>query len=322
MLERIAQLMANPNPQMQQGLDVIAGTTPRELLARAQIQGIQSETAEKNRKAEERAYISEILSQGELTPEVVRQVMRYDPEYGMELMDYMRKQEAQKGKQEFLSRYMRGASTEGRDPSALVTAGALYNDPVLMQLGNFEQQRIDNERKRKDDLEKEKRKNKDDLAKEERKAPTGEQGKAATFATRMGETEKILTPLEMKGVSTANQGERALDALPFGNYMTSDDYKQYKQAQQDWVRAKLRKESGAVIAEDEMEAEIKTYFPQPGDTSAVIEQKRKARDTAVSALEAEAKPGFKAPRYTPAIPEGILPEEWNAMTDEERALWQ
>lgn len=91
MLERIAQLMANPNPQMQSGLDMIAGTTPRELLARAQIQGIQSENAEKNRKAEERAYISEILSQGELTPEVVRQVMRYDPEYGLQLMESLRK---------------------------------------------------------------------------------------------------------------------------------------------------------------------------------------------------------------------------------------
>jgi hypothetical protein len=89
MLERIAQLMANPNSQMQSGLDMIAGTTPQELLARAQVQGLQSENAERNRKAEGRAYISQVLSQGELTPEVVRQVMRYDPEYGLELMRAM-----------------------------------------------------------------------------------------------------------------------------------------------------------------------------------------------------------------------------------------
>lgn len=51
----------------------------------------------------------------------------------------------------------------------------------------------------------------------------------------------------------------------------------YYQAAADWVRAKLRKESGAVISPQEMVQEIRTYFPMPGDGKDVIEQKRLAR---------------------------------------------
>lgn len=61
------------------------------------------------------------------------------------------------------------------------------------------------------------------------------------------------------------------------NQFLSPAGQQYYQAASDWVRAKLRKESGAVISPEEMAQEIKTYFPVPGDTPATIEQKRRAR---------------------------------------------
>lgn len=51
----------------------------------------------------------------------------------------------------------------------------------------------------------------------------------------------------------------------------------YKQAADDWIRAKLRKESGAVIGADEMAAEYNTYFPQPADSPELIAQKAQAR---------------------------------------------
>lgn len=65
----------------------------------------------------------------------------------------------------------------------------------------------------------------------------------------------------------------------------------YNQAQRDWVRAKLRKESGAVIGKEEEEAEIRTYFPQAGDPPALITQKRAARKAAERAMATQGRVG-------------------------------
>lgn len=87
----------------------------------------------------------------------------------------------------------------------------------------------------------------------------------------------------------------ALRALPFGvgnaagNKIESNLRQQYRQAQMDWVRAKLRKESGAVIGADEMADEIATYFPQLGDGDAVIAQKAQSRKVAEQAMREASK---------------------------------
>lgn len=59
-----------------------------------------------------------------------------------------------------------------------------------------------------------------------------------------------------------------------------DDGQQYFQAVSDWVRAKLRKESGAAIGKEEAIQEISTYFPLPGEGPDVIKQKNDARKQA------------------------------------------
>lgn len=69
------------------------------------------------------------------------------------------------------------------------------------------------------------------------------------------------------------------------NQVLSSEGQQYYQAAADWVRAKLRKESGAVISPEEMAQEIKTYFPVPGDSPATIEQKRRAREQAMKGMQ-------------------------------------
>jgi hypothetical protein len=68
------------------------------------------------------------------------------------------------------------------------------------------------------------------------------------------------------------------------NQYLSPEGQLYYQAAADWVRAKLRKESGAVISQEEMAQEIKTYFPLPGDKPATIEQKRQARKQAMEGM--------------------------------------
>lgn len=80
-------------------------------------------------------------------------------------------------------------------------------------------------------------------------------------------------PGNLRDYVTAGQG-------PLLNWAASEKGQKYRQAQEDWVRAKLRKESGAVIGDDEMEREIKVYFAQPGDSQAVIQQKSKSRKQA------------------------------------------
>lgn len=87
------------------------------------------------------------------------------------------------------------------------------------------------------------------------------------------------------------------------NRAMSPDGQKFYQAAADWVRAKLRKESGAVIGAEEMQSEIRTYFPVPGDTQDVIKQKAQARSVATEAMR-KAAGGSAEPEYTATGPNG------------------
>ncbi len=77
----------------------------------------------------------------------------------------------------------------------------------------------------------------------------------------------------IKDFYTAGQG-------PLRNGFASGKGQVNRQQQEDWVRAKLRKESGAAIPPEEMDREIKVYFPQPLDGPEVIASKKRSRGTA------------------------------------------
>jgi hypothetical protein len=131
------------------------------------------------------------------------------------------------------------------------------------------------------------------------KATDGER-LASGFLDRMTNAEKVMGPIEKTSgkpglresiaASMGPMGETAANAMPEFMGGRSPERQQYRQAQEDWVRAKLRKESGAVIANDEMDREIRTYFPQVGDASAVVAQKAKARQIAANAMRTSAGP--------------------------------
>lgn len=110
---------------------------------------------------------------------------------------------------------------------------------------------------------------------------------AAGYLMRMTEASKLLDQFEGSGAAT--YGTQTAAAVPFvggaiRRAVMTPEQQQYRQAQEDWVRAKLRKESGASIATDEMDREIETYVPMPGEGKEVIAQKRKARATANAAM--------------------------------------
>lgn len=121
------------------------------------------------------------------------------------------------------------------------------------------------------------------------KPPTEGQLTAGGYYDRMKNSVGIINPLETTGDFPGFQAASA-QALPFigdlaKRVVMSPKEQQYQQAADDWIRSKLRKESGAVISQDEMRSEYETYFPKPGDSAAVIEQKRKARDVATEAMK-------------------------------------
>jgi hypothetical protein len=123
------------------------------------------------------------------------------------------------------------------------------------------------------------------------KAPNEQELVAAGYSGRMQAAEKVIQEVGKTGgpsnmtflaANTPKVGPQTKRALE--RFVMSPEQQQYRQAQEDWVRAKLRKESGAVIAEDEMQREIETYFPQLGDSEPVKRQKTRARATAVEAM--------------------------------------
>ena len=121
--------------------------------------------------------------------------------------------------------------------------------------------------------------------------PTEGERNAAGYMMRMDEASKLLDKFEKTG--TATYTTEIAGAVPFvggaaRRAAMTPAQQQYRQAQEDWVRAKLRKESGASIAKDEMDREIEAYFPMPGDGPEVVAQKRQSRAVANSAMRQSA----------------------------------
>lgn len=139
------------------------------------------------------------------------------------------------------------------------------------------------------------------------------QGKAATFANVMAQAEKLMSVPNINQAKMPGVGEQTLRAIPMvgnalANMSETTDRQQFRQAQEAWVRAALRKESGAVIGKDEMEDEIRTYFPMLGDNDEVIMQKAAMRELKRKGIEKEAGPSYKPMEVSPPAPaEGAKP---------------
>ncbi|KZX61305.1 hypothetical protein A3724_13820 [Alcanivorax sp. HI0033] len=109
---------------------------------------------------------------------------------------------------------------------------------------------------------------------------------ADTYYQRMlGATSDIQSMEE--GGFNPTAGDSILEQFPGGNFLVGDDYQQYKATASEWIRAKLRKESGAAIPPEEMNSEFATYFYVPGDSQATIKQKRALRARAEEAMQGE-----------------------------------
>jgi hypothetical protein len=142
---------------------------------------------------------------------------------------------------------------------------------------------------------------------------TESQGNATAFGMRMKESNQLINDLEKKGVTNTGvirstiggiagmtpfigeklqQGvQSGMNVFPSALGGPSAEQQQVDAARKNFITAVLRKESGAAISPSEFYNESQKYFPQPGDSDAVIAQKRHARDTAIKAMEIQAGPG-------------------------------
>jgi hypothetical protein len=115
--------------------------------------------------------------------------------------------------------------------------------------------------------------------------------KAAGFAERMEATNNEILGLTEEGFDPTSRVEAARGVT---ETTASPEFQVFKRARADFITAQLRRESGAVISEDEFDTEEKKFFPVPGDSGRVLETKRKARERAVENMKRESKGVFEA----------------------------
>lgn len=111
---------------------------------------------------------------------------------------------------------------------------------------------------------------------------TDTQKTTAIYAKRLADSESVFKNLEgyinNLGILDAAGGMMP----PTMAVLKGDKLQQYEQAKRSFVNAVLRKESGAVINQDEFDNANAQYFPMYGDTKATIEQKRKNRESVIA----------------------------------------
>jgi hypothetical protein len=121
--------------------------------------------------------------------------------------------------------------------------------------------------------------------------PTEAEQKAGTYYDLAKSSQAITAEMEKKGFQPGFWEKLADQKLPYGisNYLTGEDYQKYKQAVGEFAAAWLRKTSGANVTQMEWDMTDQIYFPQPGNSKEVIEQKRQARERITRNLEEEAR---------------------------------
>jgi|GEM_PF-5699025 len=129
--------------------------------------------------------------------------------------------------------------------------------------------------------------------------------KSAAFSSRMVDAERNVRGVLDNAAKRAAEKKGGFDptapsmavynAMPeaLANLTVRDpDHQSYRQAAEQWIRAFLRKESGAAISADEFKRDFVVYFPQPGDSQEVIQQKQEARFMAMKGFAEETRGYF------------------------------
>lgn len=125
------------------------------------------------------------------------------------------------------------------------------------------------------------------------------QANSLMYGKRMQTANKILENLESTNGTWDIKGGDVLARInPKGG---SEDFKKYEQAKRNFINAILRKESGAAIGQDEFDSADKQYFPQIGDSEAVIKQKAANRRQVTNTMLSNVGPKGEAAKKTKPV---------------------
>tara|TARA_E500000305_G_C4021965_1_gene239397 strand:+ start:720 stop:2120 length:1401 start_codon:yes stop_codon:yes gene_type:complete len=110
------------------------------------------------------------------------------------------------------------------------------------------------------------------------------QGNAFSYSERMRFDNRVIDQMYVKGLVPEDEGLEELlsswgrdNKVDFFNVVVDPKYRQFKTAADNFIRAVLRKESGAAIAESEYKGAFRDYIPRLGDDPETVEQKRRLR---------------------------------------------
>jgi hypothetical protein len=117
------------------------------------------------------------------------------------------------------------------------------------------------------------------------KPPTGAERRTLNFLMRADDASQTLNGIEDKIQKSGTASKAQMKYMP--GILQTKDQQIYEQAQRQFTEARLRKDSGAAIKEEEYKADQRTYFVQPGDSDAVVKRKRLARGVILKALRQE-----------------------------------
>lgn len=110
---------------------------------------------------------------------------------------------------------------------------------------------------------------------------TESEAKGSLYYSQMsGAREEISRLVGFDVDSLANQMAVRAANRDSTNWLAPEKAQQYNQAAQQWAEAYLRVKTGAAATEGEVKNNARTFFPQPGDSVAVINQKNRMRTAA------------------------------------------
>lgn len=98
---------------------------------------------------------------------------------------------------------------------------------------------------------------------------------------------QLVQPRGLIGQAVQDVAPNFLNSLPAG-IGNSSERQLADQAEREFIAAILRYDSGAAIPPEEFVTQGRIYFPRPGDSPAVLEQKARARQVAIAGLRSAA----------------------------------
>ena len=112
---------------------------------------------------------------------------------------------------------------------------------------------------------------------------TESEGKTTLYLNQMRDASNTLSDLERRGI---NPSPVLVGMAGNGitNVFAPNGAQQVAQARNQWAEAYLRVKTGAAATPGEVENNVRTFFPVPGDSAAVVQQKAEARAAAERAM--------------------------------------